>query len=223
MTDITYTCRQATEEELRLTVHHLRDHTEAEIRTPVIHEQFAVLAHADKQLVGSIIGKIYLNWMHMDLVWVDEPFRGKGVGRNLVQQAIEDAKRRGLAGIEVWSQSWQAPEFYKHLGFTELAAIPDFMPGQKRHILRYCFSPAEVCAPISLCNTIGQQINSYFQGHGDSLPAPGLYDRLLPLLEKPLIEATLQATSGNQLKAAHVLGINRNTLRKKMLALGIAE
>lgn len=58
--------------------------------------------------------------------------------------------------------------------------------------------------------------------HGQSqLPAPGLYDRVMPLLEKPLIEMTLRATGGNQLKAAHVLGINRNTLRKKIRLLNI--
>lgn len=53
------------------------------------------------------------------------------------------------------------------------------------------------------------------------LPLPGLYDRVMPLLEKPLIEMTLRATGGNQLKAAYILGINRNTLRKKIQLLGI--
>jgi two-component system nitrogen regulation response regulator GlnG len=40
-------------------------------------------------------------------------------------------------------------------------------------------------------------------------------------LEKPLIVQTLRATGGNQIKAAEILGLNRNTLRKKMRALGI--
>jgi two-component system, NtrC family, nitrogen regulation response regulator GlnG len=50
---------------------------------------------------------------------------------------------------------------------------------------------------------------------------PGLYDRLLAQVEKPLIERTLSATRGNQIKAAAILGINRNTLRKKILSLGV--
>ena len=53
------------------------------------------------------------------------------------------------------------------------------------------------------------------------LPAPGLYDRLLAEVERPLIEQALAATRGNQIKAAAVLGINRNTLRKKIQVLGI--
>lgn len=51
---------------------------------------------------------------------------------------------------------------------------------------------------------------------------PGLYDRLLAQVERPLIEQTLKATRSNQIKAAAILGINRNTLRKKILSLGIA-
>jgi two-component system nitrogen regulation response regulator GlnG len=75
-------------------------------------------------------------------------------------------------------------------------------------------------------NTIEQDVRShlklYFSTHGaGDLPAPGLYDRILPLLERPLIEMTLIATGGNQLKAAYVLGINRNTLRKKITELHI--
>lgn len=68
---------------------------------------------------------------------------------------------------------------------------------------------------------VREHVQAYFQNHEDRLPAPGVYDRLLPLVEKPLIEVTLEATHGNQLKAASVLGINRNTLRKKIVALGI--
>ncbi len=50
---------------------------------------------------------------------------------------------------------------------------------------------------------------------------PGLFDRMLAQVERPLIEKTLKATRGNQIKAAAILGINRNTLRKKILSLGV--
>jgi two-component system nitrogen regulation response regulator GlnG len=52
-------------------------------------------------------------------------------------------------------------------------------------------------------------------------PEDGLYDRVLAEVEKPLIELTLDATKGNQIKAAAILGINRNTLRKKIQTLNI--
>ena len=62
----------------------------------------------------------------------------------------------------------------------------------------------------------------YFVQFGEGLPPPGLYDRILAELERPLLKATLAAVRGNQLRAADVLGINRNTLRKKLADLGIA-
>ena len=60
-----------------------------------------------------------------------------------------------------------------------------------------------------------------FGAHSDGLPPPGLYHRILRELEQPLISATLAATRGNQIKAAELLGLNRNTLRKKIRDLDI--
>ncbi len=84
-------------------------------------------------------------------------------------------------------------------------------------------SPAPLMKTDSppLSDVVRHYVAMYFKSHGDSLPSSGLYDRLLPLFEKPLLEITLEATGGNQFKAAHVLGINRNTLRKRIRELGI--
>ncbi|MEL6767020.1 MAG: helix-turn-helix domain-containing protein, partial [Pseudomonadota bacterium] len=64
-------------------------------------------------------------------------------------------------------------------------------------------------------------LRRYFNLHGDGLPPAGLYDRVLREVEMPLIALTMAATRGNQLKAADLLGINRNTLRKKIRELDI--
>jgi two-component system nitrogen regulation response regulator GlnG len=76
--------------------------------------------------------------------------------------------------------------------------------------------------PGTIEQDVEARLRDYFAAHaGEGLPPPGLYDRILPLVERPLIATTLAATGGNQMKAAYVLGINRNTLRKKMSALSI--
>ena len=64
-------------------------------------------------------------------------------------------------------------------------------------------------------------LNRYFAAHGDDLPPAGLYERILREVELPLITASLAATRGNQIRAADLLGINRNTLRKKIRDLDI--
>lgn len=73
-----------------------------------------------------------------------------------------------------------------------------------------------------LAGSVEQQLNTYFSAHGEGLPAAGLYDRVIREVERPLISLTLRATRGNQVKAADVLGLNRNTLRKKIRDLEIA-
>jgi two-component system nitrogen regulation response regulator GlnG len=72
----------------------------------------------------------------------------------------------------------------------------------------------------TLEDLIEQSLAGQF-GAGGELPGPGLYDRTLESIERPLIRLTLGATRGNQIKAAEVLGINRNTLRKKIEVLGV--
>jgi len=72
-----------------------------------------------------------------------------------------------------------------------------------------------------LSGSVERHLASYFAAHQNDLPANGLYDRVLREVEKPLITLTLQATRGNQVRAAQVLGLNRNTLRKKIRDLDI--
>ncbi|MPY68498.1 MAG: nitrogen regulation protein NR(I) [Alphaproteobacteria bacterium] len=72
-----------------------------------------------------------------------------------------------------------------------------------------------------LSGAVERHLAQYFDAHRDSLPSPGLYDRVLKEIERPLIRLSLNATHGNQLKAAKLLGLNRNTLRKKIRDLEI--
>lgn len=72
-----------------------------------------------------------------------------------------------------------------------------------------------------LSASIARHLRRYFDLHNDSLPPSGLYDRILHEMEAPLIEIALEATGGNQAKCADLLGINRNTLRKKITDLDI--
>jgi two-component system nitrogen regulation response regulator GlnG len=72
-----------------------------------------------------------------------------------------------------------------------------------------------------LSASVARHLKRYFDLHGGVLPPPGLYARILREVEAPLIEIALDATGGNQAKCADLLGINRNTLRKKITDLDI--
>jgi two-component system nitrogen regulation response regulator GlnG len=73
----------------------------------------------------------------------------------------------------------------------------------------------------TLSAAVEQHLARYFTEHNGRLPPPGLYDRILHEVERPLLSICLAATRGNQIRAAHLLGLNRNTLRKKIRDLGL--
>ena len=75
--------------------------------------------------------------------------------------------------------------------------------------------------PTTIAQSVEENMRRYFAGFGEGLPPSGLYQRVLEEVEYPLILAALTATRGNQIKAADLLGLNRNTLRKKIRELGV--
>ena len=73
----------------------------------------------------------------------------------------------------------------------------------------------------SLGMAVERHVAKYFAAHSGSLPPSGLYERVIREVERPLLSLSLEATNGNQIKAADLLGVNRNTLRKKIRELDI--
>jgi len=79
--------------------------------------------------------------------------------------------------------------------------------------------PGTVALPPTtggLAASVAAHLGDYFAIFGDDLPPDGLYDRILAEVERPLLTQALSATRGNQIRAAKLLGINRNTLRKML-------
>lgn len=111
-----------------------------------------------------------------------------------------------------------APLVEAELGFDHLHPLPP-----SDHTANG--SPAHRLAAASdeggLMGSIERHLATLFKQHGEHLPPPGLYHRVLRELEVPLVSAALAATRGNQIKAAELLGLNRNTLRKKVRELDI--
>ncbi len=81
--------------------------------------------------------------------------------------------------------------------------------------------PSAMSEEFDVSEAIEHYLAGYFQRYGSDLPPFGLYQRILHKVEKPLLTACLTATKGNQLRAAELLGLNRNTLRDKIRKLDI--
>jgi two-component system nitrogen regulation response regulator GlnG len=106
------------------------------------------------------------------------------------------------------------------LGF-DAAPLADFRPTASS-----AAAPGALAMPAepdgaTLSMSVEHHLAALFKAHGDQLPPAGLYHRILREVEGPLISAALAATRGNQIKAAELLGLNRNTLRKKVRELDV--
>jgi two-component system nitrogen regulation response regulator GlnG len=79
----------------------------------------------------------------------------------------------------------------------------------------------ELRAPETLEQAVERHLTTFVAAQKDGLPVRDLYERVLAEVERPLLRLALAATRGNQIKAAAMLGLNRNTLRKKIRELDL--
>jgi two-component system nitrogen regulation response regulator GlnG len=137
-------------------------------------------------------------------------------GKALTAEAMADLMAYRWPGnvreLENLMQRLSALYSQEVIGRPELRAELAELPGGKADF----DTPAE-----SLGGAVERHLQEYFLAHQDELPASGLYNRVLREVERPLIELSLAATRGNQIRAARLLGLNRNTLRKKIRDLDI--
>ena len=89
----------------------------------------------NKNVIAGILGGTYWGWCHIDILWVDEKFRGQGLGSKLLEAAEVEAKKRGCHSVHVDTMSWQAPEFYKKHGYKIISKLDDIPDGNKKYHL----------------------------------------------------------------------------------------
>jgi ribosomal protein S18 acetylase RimI-like enzyme len=87
-------------------------------------------------IVGGLIGEMKWQWLHVDLLWIDEAHRGKGHGEALVASAERAAREHGARGVYLATMSIQAPDFYPKLGYKEYGRLEDY-PVAGHRILQF--------------------------------------------------------------------------------------
>ena len=97
------------------------------------YRPLAITLREGDEIVGGLIGETYWGWLYIDSLWMAEKFRRKNLGRSLMEKAESEARRRGVRKAFVNSFSFQAPEFYKKLGYSEFGRLNDFPKGHSRH------------------------------------------------------------------------------------------
>ena len=89
----------------------------------------------DGNVIAGILGGTYWGWMYVDILWVDEKHRRKGIGSKLLLEAEKEAVCRGCHHVHLDTMSWQAPEFYKKHGYEVIGVLPDIPRGNQKYLL----------------------------------------------------------------------------------------
>ena len=95
-----------------------------------------VVNSPDDVIVGGVLGELYWDWFHIDLMWVQEEFRGRGFGKRLLVAAEDEARRNGAKNVFLDTFSFQAPDFYKKYGYQVFGALGDYPAGHQRYFLK---------------------------------------------------------------------------------------
>ena len=101
------------------------------------HTPLCIVEHDENgAVIGGIIGGTYWGWMYVDILWVHEDHRGKGIGSALLSLAEAEAIRRGCHHVHLDTMSWQAPAFYQKHGYEVIGILPDIPRGHQKYLLQ---------------------------------------------------------------------------------------
>jgi GNAT superfamily N-acetyltransferase len=84
---------------------------------------------------GGLLGDIWGGWLEVKILWLEESLRGSGLGRRLIETAEAEARAAGCRYARLDSHSFQAPDFYKKLGYEEFARLQDSPLGHEQIFL----------------------------------------------------------------------------------------
>ena len=100
------------------------------------HAPLAIVEYDESgNIIGGILGGTYWGWMYVDILWVHEDYRQRGIGSLLLRAAEEEAARRGCHHVHLDTMSWQAPDFYKKHGYEVIGVLPDIPSGNQKYLL----------------------------------------------------------------------------------------
>ena len=86
--------------------------------------------------IGAVAGYSWAGVAEIKQLWVDEDHRGHGLGRRLIDAAVDEVMARGCQSVWTLSYTFQAPGLYEKCGFERVAELTDWPPGHAHIVLR---------------------------------------------------------------------------------------
>jgi ribosomal protein S18 acetylase RimI-like enzyme len=96
------------------------------------YKPLAISLRRGNDIVGGLTGWTWVGWCYVELLWIEEKYRGRGHGTALIRKAESEARKRGVKHMYLDTFSFQAPRFYRKLGFKAFGILKDFPKGHDR-------------------------------------------------------------------------------------------
>ncbi len=88
------------------------------------------------KIVAGLHGHTGLGWLYINVFWVEQKFRSKGLGRQLLEAAESEATIRGCHGVYLYTYSFQKPIFYENLGYQIFGQLDNFPDGHSKYFMK---------------------------------------------------------------------------------------
>jgi ribosomal protein S18 acetylase RimI-like enzyme len=114
----------------------LRAFNERQTKRPLNRRKFSVYVRdGDGAIAGGLVGVTYWDWLYIDYLWLGAELRRRGWGRRLLREAERVGRERGCRAAWLDTFSFQAPGFYRRMGYTEFGRMDEHPSGHARHFL----------------------------------------------------------------------------------------
>lgn len=114
----------------------LRSYNRGHAPGPAFREVALFARDGDGRIRGGLLGEIGWEWLHVQILWLDEAYRGRGYGSQLLAMAEREAKADGCRNAYLDTLEFQALPFYERHGYRVFGVLNDFPPGFRRFFLQ---------------------------------------------------------------------------------------
>lgn len=135
MSDLTISRCRASDADLKVLFEGLRAYNVERVGDPGYSAISVLLHDVNGEVRGGLAGDVHFGWFFVRYLWVAEEHRGGGYGERLLREAEDEARSRGCHAIWLDTFSFQAPGFYRRLGFQEFGRLDDYPAGHSRYFL----------------------------------------------------------------------------------------
>jgi len=98
------------------------------------------LRDVEDNVIGGLMGETFWGWLYVEFMWIEDSFRGRGYGKELLAAAEQEAIARGCSAALLDTFSFQAFEFYKRCGYEVFGTLENFPLAHKRYFMKKSLS-----------------------------------------------------------------------------------